>query len=478
MIGHAASTPRATCAVLVFLVALATTLPRTASAQTVNAEANATFAAYKADVQAGATAEDRADAADPLGNPDPFFWALIDEASRTAVVRLFEDARLSKQLGSGSAGAGTTSIAVRGDSPTVLGLAVEHGLVTGVRSGDTVTFRGNLIGLAEAAANKGFVESFEDDRPFTRALRRFSFGVSFDPSGSDETIDPNADRMSAWSARFDLTSKRDPRDPAYRSEWQTLDATTRREMQAAANEAMALLWSEPAFTQWRTETLQLVAKAAVADLPALLDRRLLLFRNLSRSAATQSAVSIAVQRTLDYLSARRDLVDRIMRAPIVVVEYTSHRPLDAPRSSDVRFVAEAPLLTGRITGNVATVFYDEEPIAGGRVRGFDAALQWDLPLSYRTGAGPVLLTLAGRVQHIRDGIIFENVLVPDSDGYIGVFQMKATVPIRDAGLRIPVSVTWANRSELIKENFVRGQVGLTFDFDALLAGRLSALPLP
>jgi hypothetical protein len=395
---------------------------------------------------------------------------------RTALISLFEDARLSKQLGASATGSGTTSIVVRGDSPSILGLAVEHGLVTGSHTGDTVTFRGNLVGLLEAAAGKGFVESYDDDRGEVRWLRRFSFSLSFDPSGTDQnSIDPDADRMTSWSARFDVTNKRDPRDPAFRKDWESLDATRRLEMQAASNEAMDRLFAEPAFQQWRAATLKAVEAAQVADLDTVLDERLSQFRSLALSEATRQAALRVVARTRDYLTARRELVDKVLRTPMVVVEYTKSHPLNEPRTSDYRFIAEGPFFGGKIIGNAALTLFDTTPPGGdGTVKQFDAAVQWDLPLNYGTNMGPIILTLAGRLQHIHQGVVLQDALVPNTDGTIGVFQLKATVPIKDAGVRVPVSITWANRSELNHESFVRGQVGLTFDFDSLVAGHLGA----
>jgi hypothetical protein len=444
---------------------------------TVSAEADTTFARYKANVQAQMTADDRRDASDPLSNPDPFFWALVDEVQRTSVIRLFEDARLSKQLGTSATGSGTTSIAVRGDSPSILSLALEHGVVTGSRTGENVTFRGNLVGLVEAAVGQGFVDGYHDSDE-VRWLRRLSFAVSFDPSGNDENaINLDADRMTSWSARLDITNKRDPRDPAFRQEWATLDETRRAQMQAASNEAMTLLFAEPAFQQWRSATLTQVGAAQPADVDALLDARLTEFRKLSLSDATRQAVVRTVTRTVDYLTARRNLVEKVLRTPIVVFEYTKNRPLNEPRTSDYRFIAEGPFFGGKVIGNAALVLFDTTPPGGDdKVKQFDAAVQWDIPLSYGTSAGPVILTLAGRLQRIHDGIVFQDALLPNTKGNIGVFQMKATVPISNAGVRIPISVTWANRSELIREKFVRGQIGLTFDFDALAAAQFSGRP--
>ena len=49
-------------------------------------------------------------------------------------------------------------------------------------------------------------------------------------------------------------------------------------------------------------------------------------------------------------------------------------------------------------------------------------------------------------------------------GHIGVVQGKLTIPINGI-VRVPISVTWSNRTELIKQEDLRGQIGLTFDLD-------------
>lgn len=46
-------------------------------------------------------------------------------------------------------------------------------------------------------------------------------------------------------------------------------------------------------------------------------------------------------------------------------------------------------------------------------------------------------------------------------------QARFTLPIA-SGIELPISVTWANRSELIKEDEVRGQIGFTFDTAQLM----------
>jgi hypothetical protein len=48
-----------------------------------------------------------------------------------------------------------------------------------------------------------------------------------------------------------------------------------------------------------------------------------------------------------------------------------------------------------------------------------------------------------------------------------VFQGKLELPAGKNAIRVPVSFTYSNRTELIKESEVRGQIGLSFNLDQL-----------
>jgi hypothetical protein len=78
-------------------------------AQTGAAGQDSLAALYIVGVRAGTTAEDRADLSDPLANSFPFLSALVDDQLGAAVIHAFEDARLTKQLGT-SASSGTTRL--------------------------------------------------------------------------------------------------------------------------------------------------------------------------------------------------------------------------------------------------------------------------------------------------------------------------------------------------------------------------------
>ena len=42
-----------------------------------------------------------------------------------------------------------------------------------------------------------------------------------------------------------------------------------------------------------------------------------------------------------------------------------------------------------------------------------------------------------------------------------------TVSVKGSGLKIPLSLSYSNRTELLKEKDVRGHIGVTFDMDVL-----------
>jgi len=50
-----------------------------------------------------------------------------------------------------------------------------------------------------------------------------------------------------------------------------------------------------------------------------------------------------------------------------------------------------------------------------------------------------------------------------------LFQAKLTLAPVGSNIKVPVSVTYSNRTELIEKPTWRGQVGFTYDFDSLFA---------
>src|ERR1051326_4854965 len=83
-----------------------------------------------------------------LKHLDPkIFGATISKAD---FVQKIENARIDKQVGSGSATSGTTTLVEKGSVPSILGIAVNNGAIAKSVSGTTITFSGNPVGILHA----------------------------------------------------------------------------------------------------------------------------------------------------------------------------------------------------------------------------------------------------------------------------------------------------------------------------------------
>lgn len=107
------------------------------------------------------------------------------------------------------------------------------------------------------------------------------------------------------------------------------------------------------------------------------------------------------------------------------------------------------------------------------MRDYRASLQLDVPLREIQNIGQPTLSFAGQYLHLLEEPLGQQVTLNGvtitRTGGIGVFQTKLSIPVKDSGVKIPISFTYSNRTELIKETDVRGNVGVTFDFDTLFA---------
>jgi len=196
---------------------------------------------------------------------------------------------------------------------------------------------------------------------------------------------------------------------------------------------------------------------------------------------------VAVRRGfMNYAAVRDDLLKQI-HSHKASVEYTNQHPQNQPYTSNIRFVyshqpTKSPTL---VTANAAFTWYHEVPggLKDGRIRDFQFAGQLDRRLGEIASLGNAVATFGAYYQWMTEDALITigpGNVAPDSGivlpgtaakllgtkGHIGVVQGKLTIPINGV-LKIPISVTWSNRTELIKEKDLRGQVGLTLDLDSI-----------
>ena len=420
---------------------------------------------------------------------------LIGLEERGKFLLAAQEARTDQQVGGGLGNSGSTSLVVKGGVPAALGFAVENGALTQSRSGTTATFRGNPMGLIRLLGNRGFDTSYLEDEknPVTQFLKKTSFSLSFDTSRGDDPGVFTADKqqISAYSARFEFFNQRDPRNPKYQKQWAKFLAEQGVEFTTAiANTYKALLvppspttpfekrFEDPALEKWFAETEKLLSDAKSAELEAVLKSQLNKFpKNNELAEKTRGALDVFAKSFSGYDTARTKLLDEIARGSLLSFEYSNNRNGDAPNTSNLNLIAATG--AGRridLTANGALTFFDKRPalLPSGtrpdRIRDFQFAGQIDVPFGDVTESGQFDWWASFRYERLlTDASTQTGVVIPNTRGDIFFLQSGLKIPIKGLGIQFPISITYSNRTELVKEKEVRGNFGFTFNWDTLWA---------
>jgi hypothetical protein len=410
------------------------------------------------------------------------------EAYRTLLHAM--DARVDTQTGSTPNNSGTTSVAMKGRVPEILGFAVENGAITRAVDGTTVTFRATPTGVVEALRGKGLLDIYTDYTNNTglRYVARLSTAVSFDTSRGTTTPTLTADvnQLSSWSVRYEVANGRDAASPAYASLWATLASKSGSPYVAARERIENAVNGWPAFTAWRGALEDDVTKqvdtafAADRDLNGAIAR----FRNVVATRFTElvkldrpRTVTAALDEYVAQLTALETSMDQIYKyvskGILATIDWTTTRDVNTPDLYTITGVYEdgyGPKRDNEFTFNAALSFYRTAPAgATHQLKKFDAAAQYDRPLG-NIATLPFVLSLSLKLGYLPNDVpMADGSAATAPKGGIVIAQGKLTIPIKGSGAKIPISVTYANRSELIMEHDVRANFGVTFDFDSTLA---------
>ncbi|MBZ5494059.1 MAG: hypothetical protein LAO76_24315 [Acidobacteriia bacterium] len=421
--------------------------------------------------------------------------------------------RLNKQVGSAAGASGITSLVSSVAVPALIGVGVEYGSILQSTNGNTTTLRANLLGVSRMLLG---AEQFPycpviDQAGCTLAsrwARRFSGSASFEnvnnttatgtavpvTTNNPTVVDLFGDgfRMASWGARFDITAN-DPSDPGYISRFkQTIDTLRGSHTPADLAASVEALFGDtniqPVYLAWQTETLAILQAAPQAEFKQKLGQQLdiLIDKLATLSPDFYTKVATLRRASQNYLSERDDLLQAIQSHKFSV-EYTNLHSLNQPSTSNVRLIfshqpSAAPIL---LTANAAVTWYNSLPAttSASRLRDVQAAGQLDRRLGVIPNLGNAVMTLAGYYQWMKEDALItigpgnvapgSGILLPGTaatllgtKGNIGVVQGRLTLPINNT-IKIPISVTWSNRKELINESETRGQVGITLDLDSL-----------
>jgi hypothetical protein len=431
----------------------------------------------------------------------------------SALLKDVDALRMNKQLGSSGGSTGITSLLSNVAGPSLIGLGVEYGAIQQNTTGNTTTLRANLLGVSRVLlGEQQFSYCPEIDQkhcePVSRWLRHFSGNVSFENTNNttgtgtatavnSTTPTPvdlfgNGFRMSSWGARFDFTAT-DPADPGFLDRFKDVVQQLRNDQSSAdLTKAVNDLFNgsaKDAYNEWLGQTLPILKNAATPDqFKSLLDQQLnALVTRLKAANGDFLTKIIALRRASESYFAARDKRLQDIQSRRFSLEYTNLHALNQPTTSNLRFIfshqpTAAPLL---ITANAAMTWYNSIPTGAttGRLRDVQAAAKIDRRLGMIPNLGNAVLTVGGYYQWMKEDALIEigpgnvapgsGIVLPGTaatllgtKGSIGIVQGRVTVPLNNT-IKIPLSLTWSNRTELIKESDTRGQIGVTFDIDSL-----------
>jgi hypothetical protein len=424
---------------------------------------------------------------------------VIDQQKASFILEA-EDARTDKQTGAGPGAKGTTSLVMKGGVPSILGMAVENGAAVSNTSGTTITFRFNPVGTLEALANKGYISGYRSDQNdgLKRFFRKTSIGVSFDASrgATPGTFTGSSNQISALSFKYVFINQRDPRNSKYQKEWEDFIATKGVDFTKAAAKSFKALervrtaaaplpqFKNEALQTWLKTTNGLLAnitigsglsgeQQAIRQVQQVIKMQLAVLpvKDIESDKSTLEALTNYASGFKTYLDEKNKILDDIAKGTVVSFEYTNNREVNTPDTSNFRFIAEkGPGGRFDLTANGSLTMFNKKPAGMKRIRDFQFAGQLDMPLGDALGFGQSTLSFSGRYERLMDdAMTLVGTVVPKTKGDLAFGQIKLTLPIKGMGIKIPFSVTFANRTELVREKEVRGNFGFTFDLDSIFA---------
>jgi hypothetical protein len=452
-----------------------------------------------------ALAQDIGKIIDLQSNFTPFLLFVKAKASTFGLLGDLEEARVDKQVGAPANTAGGTSLVAKGGAPSILGFAVENGALTQSATDTAVTFRGSLVGWLDLLRNQDFIAGYDDEAGIVRALRAVSYSLTLNTNSEVEPAEqtsggpsPSAvtaqfkeidKQLQSWSVRVAIVDQRDPRKQANRRKV----GITLRDKGIAINTGLNFLdplLNSDEYEQWLFQSQHMLAAQGLspAEVLRVLGRQIELLRQMAiaRIPDLANQVEVALNALDAYNKARFDVFNSLQKRPLVTAEFVATRQATLPDQRTLRFIAEGqwgPRLD--LTVNVAWNFQQrpndiDSPGRPSTLRDFQASAQAELILGGRSQAPKVgsltspTLAFAYLSQDVSENALvsFAGKAYTVAPGRIHVGQAKLTIPAKGSGVKVPLSISWSNRTELVQEKTVRAHIGVTWDFDAFTAGFL------
>lgn len=422
---------------------------------------------------------------------DPEKAKTVDYAAQ--YIAAGETQRTDKQLGATASTTGSTSAVDKTGLPYLLGIAIDHGAISQNINGSTLTLSSSAYALL-ASLKGDTAETYHDFSAYTRLGVSASYDLQ---NQNDPLASVQRKQLSEWSAKLRLLGDHSPRSqeasrafvsqvlPALQDKANALakalagllggararpvatfsGETSRQIGQYLDSADFSSSSAEQTITKIITDAVQqyIYSQWSVMGLTTA-DQQLLSSFLTNYKTATDAYVKSA--NAFDATLAT--LADK----PTLNLAYANERGSGTPNYSVAKLLFEIkPQSSLQIDVNASGSFYGNPDKSKNEqtFRDFAAALGLQQNfgrspfLTDKSDKSQVTLSLSGRYERLQ-----ENQHIQGKKADLAVANLKLEIPI-GAGVSLPLSMTYANATELIKEHEVRGNFGITFDLDKLRA---------
>jgi len=445
--------------------------------------------------------------------------------------RAFEAARTDKQEGAGVGAGGGTNLISKGVAAQALSLASEYGALTESTSGQVETVSGSLDGVPGALIRGGLAMYCIDGLPpvvqkgcisksAINLLKRLSYSVSFDTSRESTTLtgapaspssstgpttpvtfSPSGREISSIGGRFEIWNQRDTTSADYAKAWMTKlqDKAAGAAQLSAANALLAAFETLFAsdfvqssdYQKWYAQAIGALEDATDVEAAwRTLFAQLVVLAKKTKEAQTAAADFLTA---LSRYELEQDLlITEAATKSVWSFEYADNRPVGQDSNSTFRMIFDKGIgKKWALTANAAVSVWDNAQskvsVPVNRLRDAQAGAEIDYKLG-KIGSLISAATVSGSYyfQH-QDSAILLNVSpaqplpgITFSDlpsgassvladtGTIHIAQLKLTIGT-GSNLRVPLAISYSNRSELVPKPSWKAQVGLSYDFDSLFS---------
>lgn len=425
------------------------------------------------------------------------------------IVKNVEAKRTDVQAGAPAGASGTTTAVASASKPNFLGLALENGTTTQTTSGTSSTVSINPWRFVDSIAHDE-KKTIDPNDAGSKLLRKLSLSLTLNSGSSTNskqtstttsmttpattststtpvTLITELKEVSDFTVHFDIFNNRDPMSPGAAKKIREKVKVPADYFQSAgiigAFRASEVAAEEQKLVTFTGDINAEVTRFVNSEVP-----------HITANPTAAGALKTFQQAASEVIKNNSGLYSGLLHSPTLSFEYSLDRQpmVQAMASTTTSATASTAALmntpdlhTARLihawgfyTLNASASFFGQKTAAMADVwRDLQFGAKVDIPFS---GIANVVdkgtLTLTGLFVDLHQMPLGINLMVNGvsvtQPGKIGLFQAKYTVPLGSgSGAQLPISITYSNRTDLIKETSIQGNIGITFDMSNLIAAK-------